>query len=208
MYQLYSIAGSCSTGIHALLNQLQQPVEIIERDDVDDYSALVATNQVPALKNGDQLLTEGAAIVLQLLERHGSGSEANDGEFRQWLMFNYATLHPAYSKLFTVNSVMAEGEEKQALLQTLANRVAKLWQIVDQRLAQRETMYGTMLSDSLGIIDYLLAVYVRWGNAFPTLSIPVGENVLQLVDRVVELPAFAAAFEREGLAYTIPANAR
>lgn len=203
MYQLYSIPGSCSTGIHVLLNKLQLPVEIIKRDDVEHYAALVPTNQVPALRDEQHLLTEGAAIVLHLLDKHGSEENSDTIEFNQWLMFNYATLHPAYSKLFTISGVMPESDEKLVLLQTLADRIAKLWEIVDQRLENRDSMYG----DHLGILDYLLAIYVRWGNAFPAVNLPVGENVLRLVSRVVELPEFSVAFEREGLAYSVPANA-
>lgn len=207
MYRLYTIPGSCSTGIHALLNELQLPVEIVNRDDVADFTALVATNQVPALLDtkvpDNQPVTEGANIVLQLLQQHGDAALIADGEFLQWLMFNYATLHPAYSKLFTVNGVMDDGEAKQALMQTLADKTAELWQIVDRRLAGRRALVG----EQLGVLDYLLAIYVRWGNAFPEVTLPVGDNVLALVARVVEEPAFIKAFEREEVAYNIPDNA-
>lgn len=203
MYQLYSIPGSCSSGIHVLLNQLQQPVDIIKREDVDQYTDLVPTNQVPALQDGNVLLTEGASIVLHLLKKHGPDGDAMDSEFRQWLMFNYATLHPSYSKLFTVADAMPEGNQKHALMQVLAKRVVELWAIVDARLSDRDCMYGS----SLTIIDYLLALYVRWGNVFPSLNIPVGENVLRLVNCVAEQPEFNTALVREGVEYRIPNNA-
>ena len=41
MYQLYTIPGSCSTGIHVLLNSLDIKTDIILRDDVEDYASLV-----------------------------------------------------------------------------------------------------------------------------------------------------------------------
>ncbi len=206
MYQLYSIAGSCSTGIHILLNKLQQPVDVIQRDDIADYTALVPTNQVPALKDNGSLLTEGASIALYLLDKHGVdiNYEGSDTIFKQWLMFNYATLHPAYSKLFTVSAVMQGGEQKQLLLQSLADRVAQLWTIVDKHLAQKTYMVG----ESVTIIDYLLAIYVGWGNAFSDLRLPVGEHVLRLVTDIAELPEFKTAFEREAIDYSIPQNAR
>lgn len=203
MYQLYIIPGSCSTGIHVLLNKLNQPVEIIKRDDVKNYRELVRTNQVPALKTDTNLLTEGAAIALHLLTEHGQKELVNDQEFMRWMIFNYATLHPAYSKLFTVNGMMENGEAKHELLQKLGDRVVELWQIIDRHLQGRETMHG----NSVSIIDYLLAVYVRWGNMFPDISMPVGENVLKLVNRVSALPEFKQALEREDVAYAIPKNA-
>ena len=66
MYTLYSIGGTCSTGITALLRKLDQEVSIIQRDTVDDYNKIVPTNQVPALDDSGFFLTEGAAIALYL----------------------------------------------------------------------------------------------------------------------------------------------
>lgn len=212
MYKLYSIAGSCSTGIHVLMRKLGQPVEIVMRSDVDDYVQLVPTNQVPALQNGDQLLTEGAAIALYLLDQHGELPQDVEArsELRQWLMFNYATLHPAYSKLFAVGGAMADGSEKQALMQSLADRVSELWRIVEARLLARSQVEHNpaqqnrasqtyMFGDQPSLIDYLLAVYSRWGNNFPTLNIELGEHTQRLIAHVMQLPEFIAAAEAEGI---------
>lgn len=197
MYKLYSIAGSCSTGIHILLRKLRLPVEIVMRNDVDNYAELVATNQVPALQTEDKLLTEGAAIALYLLEKHSElpGDLAQRSEFRQWLMFNYATLHPAYSKLFAVSGAMDDSAEKQALLESLATRVSALWRIVEQRLEHRTYVVG----EEPSLIDYLLAIYSLWGNYFPELNIELGEHTQRLIHRVMQLPEFVEASEAEGL---------
>lgn len=205
MFRLYTIAGSCSTGIHVLLNQLGLPVDITLRDEVSDYRSLVPTNQVPALQTPDGLLTEGAAIVLYLLRQQpGKSALASDAEFIRWLMFNYATLHPAYSKMFGVNANMPEGAAKTELLQRFGDRVGELWEIVDRHLQGRQFVYG----DEPTVVDYLLAIYVRWGNVFPETRIPVGARVLELVNRVSALPEFQAAFAREGAVYRIPENAQ
>ena len=197
MYQLYTIPGSCSTGIHTLLNELAIPVEIIHRDDVENYSAIAPTNQVPALKNQEQLLTEGAAIALYLLNQYGQKELVNDQHFIRWLMFNYATLHPAYSKLFTVNASMEDSEAKQKLLQALGDKVAELLRLVDQHLYGRQYMYG----EKPTLLDYLIAIYVRWGSVFSTIHIPVGDNILALINRVTQLSQFKIAFEKEGISY-------
>ena len=203
MYQLYTIPGSCSTGIHVLLNQLGVPFEMVKRDDVKNYAQMVPTNQVPALQTDNHLVTEGAAIVLHLLAAHGQQALLDDPEFIRWLMFNYATMHPAYGKLFAVNAMMDDSDAKRQLLQKLGNRVAEYWQIVDNHLQDRTSMHG----DQITVLDYLLAVYVRWGNLFSNVRIPVGDHVIALVNRVVALPEFQQAFEREGVAYSIPDNA-
>ena len=205
MYRLYSIPGSCSMGIHALLNRLGQDVELIYRDDVADYAALVPTNQVPALVDGDDLLAEGAAIVLHLLEKHGGGpvSPVDAREFHRWLMFNYATLHPTYSKLFMagVMNVIPKGESQDLLIAHISNRLNVLWRIVEARLDGREFMLGREPT----VIDYLLAVYANWDRAVPAATISRGPNTQDLIRRVIALPEFSLALEREGVDYPLAA---
>lgn len=205
MYRLYSIPGSCSTGIHVLLNRLGQDVEIVDRASVPDYAALVSTNQVPALVAGDELLTEGAAIVFHLLETHGGlpASPEEVRQFRQWLLFDYATIHATYSKLFMVGTadLVTHAESRQALIDHVAERISTLWSIVEARLEGRSWIVG----DAPTVIDYLLAIYVNWGNAVPEARIELGPRTRDLVARVVDLPEFRQALEREGIEHRLPA---
>ena len=205
MYRLYSIPGSCSTGIHALLNKLGQDVEIVDRASVPDYAELVPTNQVPALVAGDELLTEGAAIVLHLLETHAALPRSpNDlRQFRQWLLFDYATLHATYSKLFMAGTadLVADPESRQALIDHVADRISTLWRIVEVRLASRNWIVG----DAPTVIDYLMAIYVNWGNAVPEARIEIEPRTRGLVARVVALTEFRRALEREGIEHRMPA---
>jgi glutathione S-transferase len=208
MYKLYIIPGSCSTGIHTLINELDLNAEIIQRDEVDNYLAISPTNQVPALQADNTVLLEGAAIALHLIREHGEAGLTKDPDFIRWLMFNYATLHPAYGKLFAVNGAMEESPAKQALLQALGNKATELWDIVnqhmaDQQLAGKQYMHGNKPS----IIDYLLAVYVHWGNVFPQTEIKLGDNVVALVNRVLALPQFQQTLDSEDVQYHIPENA-
>lgn len=204
MYRLYAIPGSCSTGIHVLLNKLGEEVDVVRRDDVENYAEIVPTNQVPALVADDELLTEGSAIALYLLEKHGvaplPGRETR--EFRQWLLFNYATLHPTYSKLFMagVQNVVEHAESRSDLIENVADRLSTLWGIVEARLEGREFMVG----DSATIIDYLLAIYANWGNAVPEAVIEIGPNTRRLIERVVALPEFRKAVEREEIDVRLP----
>lgn len=129
MYKLYSIAGSCSTGITILLEKLGVDFEVIQRNDVKNYSSIVPTNQVPALVTNDLVVSEGAAIALYLLEKHSESFKdmglENKVKFYQKLMFNYATLHPAYAKIITLSRI-SENKDTQ-LMQKLADKVSDLW---------------------------------------------------------------------------------
>ncbi len=200
MYKLYSIPGTCSTGIVALLKKLEQPVEIIHRDDVPDYATRInAANQVPILDDDGVLIREGAAIVLYLLEKHGSpwlsGDQTDKADFQQWLMFNYATLHPAYGRIFTVAKIMEEGDAKAQLLQQLADKVSGTWKLLNERLETRNFVVG----DEATIIDYLIVIYSNWNQAFPQLKIILGKNVERLVDEVSALAEIQAAYEAENI---------
>lgn len=200
MYTLYSIPGTCSTGIVALLKKLEQPAEIIHRDDVPDYATRInAANQVPILDDDGMLIREGAAIALYLLEKHDSpwlkGDRAEKADFQQWLMFNYANLHPAYGRIFTVAKIMEEGDAKAKLLQQLADKVSDTWRILDDRLEGRSFVVGSEAT----VIDYLIVIYRSWNHAFPQLKITLGKNVERLVKKVSALPEVRAAYEAENI---------
>ncbi len=203
MYTVYTIPGSCSSGIVVLLEKLQVPYTAVKRDDVSNYSTIVPTNQVPALKteNG-QIITEGAAIVLYLLEKHQSSMLPSDisekAEFLRWLMFDYATLHPAYGKMFAVNYRLEINEDvKKDALTQLAISVASLWAILDEELEKKRFITG----DQPTIVDYLATIYSSWGNNFPDIKITLGKYVERLIDEVSQLPEFQAGYKKENIEF-------
>ena len=179
MYTVYTIPGSCSSGIVILLEKLGVEYTPVKREDVPDYSDIVPTNQVPALKTKDgQIITEGAAIALYLLEKHKStmlpGNLSEKAEFLRWLMFDYATLHPAYGKMFAVKyKVELDEDARVNVLNQLADSVSALWAIVDRELENKQFITGNQPT----IVDYLAAIYSSWGNNFPDITIALGKNV-------------------------------
>lgn len=194
------MSGSCSTAIHMLLNSLNIPVEIKYREDVDNYLEICPTGQVPALQTESGILTEGAAIAQYLLEKHQVAVQKNTTTFNRWLMFNYATLHPAYSKMFTVKFEMTDGADKVQFMDLLASKTSKLWKIMDTKLAQQDFIGGS----EVGILDYLITIYAGWGNVFPEHHITLGENVQRVIKHVMTLPEFKTAVAKENMQYSIP----
>lgn len=204
MYTVYTIPGSCSSGITVLLEKLQLEYEPVKREDVKDYQDIVPTNQVPALKTPDgQIITEGAAIVLYLLEKHESSMLPEDlskkAEFLRWLMFNYATLHPAYGKMFAVlYRIQMDDAQKGEVLKQLSAGVISLWAILDKELENKKFITG----DEPTIIDYLATVYASWGKGFKDIDLPLGKNVERMVTEVANLPEFQAGYSKEGIEYS------
>ena len=206
MYTIYTIPGSCSSGVVVLLEKLGVDYTPIKREDVPDYQQIVPTNQVPALKTPEgRIITEGAAIVLYLLEKHQSDMLPSNleekAEFHRWLMFNYATLHPAYGRMFAINyRVNVSKEEKAKILPQLADVVSGLWKILDKKLEGSKFITG----DQPTIVDYLAAVYASWNRNFSEVAITLGENVHRMIGEVSELPEFSAGYSREGIEYQMP----
>jgi glutathione S-transferase len=203
MYTLYSMSGSCSSAIHALLVSLDVPVTLVDHQEVENYRQINPTGQVPALDTPDGLLTEGAAICLYLIEKHNIHLECDEITFHRQMMFNYATLHPAYSKMFTVHFAMEPSNEKTQLMTLLASKTAELWEILDQRLAQHDFLLGKQVS----VLDYLLTLYANWGNTFPYVTIPLGENVLRVIRHVADLPTFKKVAAKEKMRFSLPSAA-
>lgn len=203
MYTLYTIPGSCSSGITVLLEKLQLEYTPVKREDVPNYSQIVPTNQVPALKTPDgQIITEGGAIALYLLEKHNSPMLPADlsrkAEFLRWFMFDYATLHPAYGRMFAIQYKMQmDDKEKISVLRQSAVYVSSLWAILDKELEKKKFITG----DQPTIVDYLATIYSSWGKNFQDINITLGENVKKLVDRVSALPEFQAGFTKENIEF-------
>lgn len=199
MYTIYTIPGSCSSGVVILLEKLQVEYTAVRREDVPNYSDFVPTNQVPALKTPDgQIITEGAAIALYLLEKHNSDmlpvELSQKAEFFRWLMFDYATLHPAYGKMFAIQyRVEMDQLEKNKVLSQLATSISGLWAILDRELEKKKYICG----DQPTIVDYLATIYSGWGNNFPEIKITLGKNVERLIDEVSALPEFQAGYKKE-----------
>ncbi len=207
MYTLYTIPGSCSTGIAVLMEKLGVEYTSVKRDDVPNYTEIVPTNQVPALKTEKgNVITEGGAIALYLLEKHGEELLPQDiekrAEFYQWLNFDYSTLHPAYGKIFATawNEDLAE-DVKPEIMQHLANKVSSTWEILDKRLADQKFILG----DEPCHVDYMAAIYASWNNYFPDTKIILGENVKSFVNDVCALPEFENGFKAEDAEYKMAA---
>ena len=203
MYTVYTIPGSCSNGVTALLEKLGLDYLTVKRDDVANFTDIVLTNQVPAIKTPDgMVIAEGAEIVLYLIEKHGpktlSSSIEEKAKFYELLMFNYATLHVIYSKLFNVAFALDMSEpERQSVLEQYADKATATWAIVNKRLGDKLYMMGNEPS----VIDYLLAIYTSWNNNLSSVNIELGDKVIALMHRVSELPEFIASYAKEGVTF-------
>lgn len=196
MYTLYYSPGACSVATQVVLHELGQQVKIIDRQHVDDFSAVTPLQAVPVLVDGKQTLTEGAAIILHLLSKHENtmlpeGEEAKQHAVQQ-IMFANATMHPAYNRLFFLTEHMSDGKSKQQALNAAASTINTLWEFVENELQSKAFLGGIFPSAA----DIMLTVYSTWGQYFP-VQIHIGEQTTAMLNAVQAMPSFQKTLEAQ-----------
>ncbi len=197
MYTLYILPDACSLATHVALRELQQPVEIIHRQQVENFTSLNPVGTVPVLVDGNTVLREGAAAMIYLLNKHNSPMlPANDAAARhkavENIMFANATMHPAYGRLFFAAQNISNIETRQQVFESAAQAINSLWQVVEDQLGEQPFLGGTDASAA----DIMLAVYSRWGDGFP-VSINIGPKAMGMIEQILAMPSFQQAVQVE-----------
>ncbi len=196
MYKLYYMPGACSLAIHALLNELKQDVQIIDRSKAQDFERLESRGMIPVLVDNGQVIREGAAIILYLLEKHKNQMLPEGGlektRFIEWLMFANATLHPAYGRLFFIGKTLPDGPAKEQALNAASLIISSLWESVDKQLQQSAFVCGSRLT----VVDMMLAVYASWGEYVP-VDIIISDRVRAVIAAARAHPAYVKAVNDE-----------
>lgn len=202
MYTLYYSPGTCSLATHVLLNELNLEINLIEKSKFDQFKKVNPADTVPVLEFGEEVVQEGAAIALFLMEKHSSDLLPTGPEARmksiQWMMFANASVHPAYSKLFFALKNISSAEAKAEVINSAAEKVNELWKIVDNQLGKSKYLTG----DSVSMADIMLSVYANWNNYFPG-KIHLGENSLRMIKDVSGRPSFVKAIQAEKIKYNV-----
>ena len=196
MYTLYYFPDACSLATQVILNELDQPVEIIDVQKVGNFKAINPVGTVPVLLDNGNTLREGAAVILYLLNKHQNSMLPATGTHReqaiQDIMFANATMHPTYSRLFFIAQNITDKKTKQSGFKATAQAITRLWQVVEQQLAKQNFLGG----DQPSAADIMLTVYSRWGASFP-VDIVLGPNTQKMVSAVQSMPSFQRALDAE-----------
>lgn len=196
MYTLYYSPGACSLATHTILNLLGQQTNLVNVANVEDFAEVNASKMVPVLVDGDRVLTEGAAIILYLLNKHENNLFPQSGEKRQQaiqnMMMANASVHPAYGRLFFAAANMEDSEAKTAFLNAATNAINDIWKTIEDKIQEGPYLGRSKVSPA----DILLAVYSRWGQFFP-VDITIGPKTQKMIDLVVASEAFQVALKRE-----------
>jgi len=200
MYTLYYLPGACSLATQVVIHELDQAVKIIDKQKVENFSAINPVGTVPVLVDNNRTRREGAAVLLYLLDKHQNTMLPATGTAReqaiQDIMFANATMHPAYGHLFfiaqNISDKNADEKTKQSVFEVAAQAISRLWLVVEQQLENQDFLGG----DQPSAADIMLTVYSRWGASFP-VDIKLGTKTQKMVDAVVLMPSFQRALAAE-----------
>lgn len=168
--KLYTLPGACSTACHIALvwSGLPFEVQVLGRDELKGpaFLAVNPAGSVPALADGDDVLTQNAAILGYVADLAPQAGLAGDGGPRQraeanrWLAFSNADVHPAFHPLFGPARFIADEAQHEALKGAARTRLRSLYEHADAQLDGRDWLAGFR-----SYADPYLYVTLRWARA-------------------------------------------
>lgn len=190
MYKLYFSKGACSLATQIIMRELNLNFQLVESAGVEGFLGVNPVGAVPVVEMNGSYVTEGAAIILHLLQSHPeeefSKKFSADDKAVQNMMFANATMHPAYGRLFFLAPRLEDGPVKSKLIADSAAEISRLWSIVEGMIGEG----GYLGQDSVSAADILLAVYSSWGQHFP-VDIAIGPKASEMIARVQSLESYS-----------------
>jgi glutathione S-transferase len=194
---LYHAAPSRSSIVHWMLEEIGEPYDIhllsLKREENRQpaYLGVNPMGKVPALKHGDAIITEAAAICLYLADafpKAGLSVPIGDprrGPFLKWLFFGPSVIEPA---IMDRAYKRAEEAPRSALgygdFDTAMDVAAK---------AVEPGPY--LLGETFTAADVVIGSTLRWGTMFKL--IPERPEFLAYTARLTERPALKRAEEKD-----------
>lgn len=168
MYSLYYSPFACSFAVHAALEKIGQPFELIKVDIYKgehlkpEFLAINPKAQVPALQQGNTCTTQASAILLLLSEQHPEAkimpriNSAERSQALEMLFYLSNTIHPIFTRLFNPDrfSKASANDVKSTGLNTLKTKLSEL----DVLLSKQDYC----VSNTLYAPDYYLFAMLNW----------------------------------------------
>lgn len=173
MYQLYYSPRNASAAVHWLLHDLNVPYELIRVDRKQqqqksaEYLKLNPSGRIPTLLIDGQPLSETAAILITLCERHPEQAKIpalvspDRSKFWQWMMYLTNTLQNELMVYFYPHTTDSNGIE--AIKQAQVVRLAEILTLIDRELSHHTYLVG----DTLTACDFFLFLLGYWCLALP-----------------------------------------
>jgi glutathione S-transferase len=206
MYTLYYSPGTASMVVHLALLEIGVPHELrlvdveagAQRDPA--YLKLNPRGVVPTLVIDGRPLSESAALLLMLAERHpeaglapAPGSPERD-TWLQWIVYLSNTLMSTY-RFWFYPAELGAAEHTAEVRAALQRKIEGVWDLLDAQLAANGPY---LLGREFSGADLLLAMLMRWSRNMPR---PATEwpALKRLADLMRARPSWQKLYEIEGL---------
>lgn len=184
--KLYCQPGACSTASHIVLEWAggSYEVEKVTREfkRTPEYLAINPAGAVPALVDGDFILTQNVAIYTYIADENpdaglfGDGSSQQRAEAYRWIGYVNSDLHPSFKPLFATAMFGGEGDCEAPVKEAGLANVARVLTFAEQRLADREWLAGFRSP-----ADAYFYVTLRWASA---MGIEMTPNLAAFIERI------------------------
>jgi glutathione S-transferase len=208
MYQLHYFPSNANAAPHMVLEEIGQKYELVLVDRAKnaqksrEYLKINPNGRIPALMDGDLVLSEAAAIVLHLVDQHPEAGLApkvgtpQRARFYQWMTFLTNSLQEElmiwqYPERLAGTDTAATGIVKRGA----EKRAEAYLDVIEQHLKTNGPLF---LGETLSAADFYLVMLARWARPMsnPPRARP---NIAKLLDMVTALPAVRRAYANEGV---------
>ncbi len=203
MLTLYGFPKSRSLRASWLLEELGQPYDyqLVDlasgKHRVEAYLAVNPGGKVPALRDGDLLLTESGAILTWLSDRFADAglipppASPERGHHDQWCYFTIGELEQPLWTMGKAKFALPEPQRVRAILPTAEWEFQQALAILSKGLGDQPFILG----DRFQTADIMLGHTLIWAAAFKQ---PIPQpNLLAYLERLQQRPALARAVARE-----------
>ena len=197
MYQAVGSPGSRLTRVTWMLEELGQPYEIVKaKQHSETMRRYNPSGKIPALVDGDFVLTDSAAICIYLADKHGEremgarAGIAGRAEMDSWMHFAQSEFEaPMWNKL--KHRFLLPDELRAEVRPWLAHEFDKEVAALDAKLGDRRYALGERFT----AVDVILGHCGQWARSgkFEIAS----PRVAAYFERVLSRPALARANARE-----------
>lgn len=202
--KLYYLPGACSLASHIVLEWIGRPYETqaLTREALKspEFLKINPLGAVPALVDGDLVLTQSAAILEYLAESApqtglmGEDSPTARAETRRWLGLINSDLHRTFALVFGAQRYLDEPAAQEALRAGAARQLRVIFGVLNDRLDGRNYLCGSRPT----IADAYLYVVLRWAHG-KSIDLSGYDPLAAFFKRMGADPKVQAAVAAEGL---------
>ena len=167
MLTIFHAPRTRSARILWLCEEMGVPYQLEAADLRNPSPAFVATNplnSLPALRDGDAVMTESIAIMLYVMERYGptplvlKAGEPGHADYLQYLIFGEAGLGMNGNPVIAARFMAPEGEKENWSTRNCLDRFTRRIEIVEQKLADRPYIAGGRFTAADISVGYALGL--------------------------------------------------